>query len=148
VKAEFEEYLKAVGMGDVLLERVAHLERSIGVVCPEEIKHIFVADYLQEDGIRGYEHLFFFSTNYAIQASNFVNRNEFDIDRIGKSIVNLKLDTKDFDFQVPTDKARLSVRYLTVGHLQAHLKASGENCAHLVTIIRDCLVPNFVSAVE
>lgn len=145
MKAEFEEYLRGLGMGDVLLERVTEIERSVRPLCPEELKYVFVAEYVEEGGMRQYEDLFFFSDNYAIQATNFVNRNELDMDRIGKSISSLKIVGEQFDFAAPTEKSRLSVRYYTATALRADLKASRENCAHLLAIVRTCLVPNFIN---
>jgi len=144
MKAESEEYLRGLGMGDVLLGRVTEIERSVGSLCPEELKYVFVAEYVEEGGMRQYENLFFFSANYAIQATNFASQSEFDIDWLGKSIVNLKLESKEPDLEKVTDKSRLSVRYVTEANCHASLRASGNNCAHLLAIVRSCLVPNFV----
>src|SRR3990170_4856177 len=139
---EFAEYLRTLGMGDLLRERVATIQRTVKAICPEGLKYIFVSEYIQEDGSRQYEVLHFFSDNYAVEAKNFLTENMFEIEKIGHSIVNLLFDSQEFDLQLPTEKSRLRVRYYTATNLQADFKASRENCTHLLTIVQNCLIPN------
>lgn len=141
---EFARYAKSLGMGDVLIERVNEIYARVSTVCPEEITHLVITDNVQQDGTRTYDGLFFFSPNYAIDHKS-LSDDRFELDRIGRRLVNLLVATRDFDLQHPTKKSRLQVRYVTADELVGDMRASGRNALHLITVTKECLATNFLS---
>ncbi len=148
MRPDFVEYLKGLGMGDVLVERVESIERSVLAVCPEDTLDLFVGEYIDEDGNRQYEKVFFFTNHYVVESRDFKNTNQFEIDYVRGSIINLKVTADSFDFLQPTDQSRLNVQHYATGELRAEFKASRENCSHLLEIVRRYLVPNLGATTE
>ncbi len=147
MKKEFESYLSDVGMGGVLIERVRDIDTLVSSVLPEEVTHIFVGEYLDSEGTRQFENLYFLTPGYLVELRNFVSGDttEFEVDLIRDSIINVMFVVKEYNFQQASDASRLNFRY-TTGPLGAELKASKGNCDHLFRIIRDCLLPNLRTA--
>lgn len=141
---ETVDYLQKIGMGDALADRVRTIEKLVLAVLPDEVSLVFVSDYLDDEGNRQYENLYFTTPNYLVEVLGFVSQQTFEIDLIRNNIINLRYESRDYDFKHATEQSRLSIRY-TTGPLSAHLKASRENCDYLLRINREAFLPNLVS---
>ncbi|MEA1992572.1 MAG: hypothetical protein U9N58_10345, partial [Thermodesulfobacteriota bacterium] len=65
MKKEFIDYLESIGIkGGVLLDRIESIYEFYSEMCPDDIVDIFVTDYIDSDGKREYENLWFFSDRY------------------------------------------------------------------------------------
>ena len=145
MKEEFVQYLGLIGMGDALIERVSALERSIAAILPEEITHIFVSEYIDKEDNRQFENLYFFTGGYLVETRNFVTEPRTEVDLIRQSIINVQLTLKDYDLRSASQASRFTFGYST-GPLSAQLRASKENCDHLLRVVRECIIPNFAES--
>jgi hypothetical protein len=103
---------------------------------------MFVSEYLQENGERIFENLWFFSPHYLVEAHQFIGTDDVDITPHGV-LCWLRVTKIDYDFVKATTASRLFVNMsaATRGGLAANLKASRENCDHLRRIVKTRLIP-------
>lgn len=143
MKRAFEAYLNSVGIVGALVQRVDVILKFYESICPEEIADIYVSEYVKEDGSREYENLWFFSTNFVMEAKNFIQQDNFDMLTIKKRIPYWRIEKRDYDFVRGTDTSRLSLHFSTgpLG-LSGNLKASKENCDHLRDILKSRILGN------
>lgn len=141
MKKEFEEYLKSIGIAtETLLKRVETIYQFYSNICPEEIKDIFVTDYIKNDGTREYESLWFFSDNYCMEAKEFATADNFDI-MLVKNIIRWEVKKQEYDFKKAIDKSRIFLHVNISIALSADFKASKENCDFLREIFLKYVKP-------
>ena len=58
-------------ISDVDIQVVKEVFAQGKVLCPEELKTIFISDYKETDGKEQFKDLWLFSDNYVIEAMNF-----------------------------------------------------------------------------
>ena len=141
MKDEFVGYLKAIGLTDVLINRIGTVYEFYQGVCPEELVDIFVTDLVKQDGSREYENLWLFSQGYAMEAKSFVTKDNFDMTPQRK-IVHWTIEKQDYDFRNATEKSRLYLVADAAENLHYLFKASKENCDYLREIFRKYILPN------
>lgn len=146
MRSEFANYLKVIGMTDVLIKRVGEVYDFFQSICPEEITDVFVTDFLREEGNRDYESLWFFSKGYVMESKNFVTKDEFDMTPLLKNIYYWLIEKQDYNFLKATEKSRLRIKVnFNPGlGMSGDLKASKENCDYLKDIFRKHFLPNFI----
>lgn len=142
MKEEFSKYLKKIDTTDVIRKRVEAIYNFYKDVCPEEIDGIFITDYITEDGRREYENLWFFSNNYCMEAHNFLERDEFDIEKMSKRVLGWNIEKNNYDLnKKPTEKSRLLVHIKLTHTTSCVLKASKNNCEFLMQILLKYAIP-------
>jgi len=147
MKAEFSDYFTSIGMPGPFIRRLEALFEQITFLCPEEIDFVFINDYIQEDGVREYDSALFFSKRYVLEAKQFSTESSVDIAIYGDNITYLQIEAEAYNYpsDEPTEKSRLNciVRLgADSSDLGFELKASKENCRHLVVIIESVIQPN------
>ena len=142
MKEEFMKYLKSIGLTEALCKRIETIYEFYSSVCPDEITGIFVTDYLTKDGSREYENLWFFSEKYAMEAKQFIKKDDFDTTPIKNRIQYWRIEKKDYDFKIATEKSRLHLVFALDSGISGEFKASKENCDHLRDIILKYVLPN------
>lgn len=144
MKDEFAEYLRSIGITDVLKERIVSIYQIVERVCPEEIDDIFVTDYIKDDASRDYENLWFFSKKHVMEIRQFISKDDFDICPTYKQIGHLIIRKKDYDFENATQASRLSIEFQMHNWIEGNLRASRENCDYLKSILLKHIVPNLL----
>jgi len=142
MKEEFIKYLESIGLTKTLCERIKTIYEFYRDTCPDEITGIFVTDYITEDGSREYENLWFFSKIYAMEAKQFIVKDDFDMTPIKNRIIYWKIQKKDYDFKKATEKSRLYLEFGLDTGIAGVFKASKENCDYLKDIILKYVLPN------
>jgi hypothetical protein len=142
MKAEFEKYLETVGMTGILIARVEEFYKIYESLCPEEITGLFISEYRTSEGVREYEEVAFFSSNYIMASERFVQKDEFNMAFWGKSIHWWEIRSQDYDFKNATDKSRMSIEYTTVSGVSGDFKASGGNVTYLHQVFVQFFLPN------
>ena len=146
MKQEFIKYLDSIAITKPIQERIETIYTFFCEICGNEIKDIFVTDYVKQDGEREYQNLWFFSENNAMEAKNFIKQDDFDITPIKKNLNYLNIQKQDYDFKKSSEKSRLSLKSVFEGGgisgITGDLKASKENCDYLRTIILKYFVRN------
>lgn len=136
-------------MGEVLSNRIAEIYKfyneNIMKTLGEEIKDIFVTEYISNNGVREYENVWFFTKRYAMEAKLFKIQDDFDISPLIKEILYINITKSNYEYKCPTEESRLSIDYsASFNSNMGHLKASKENCDHLMEITLKYLVPNLM----
>jgi hypothetical protein len=143
MKEDFANYIKSIGITEVLQKRIATIYEYFEKMCPDEITGIFVTDYIKDDVSREYEHLWFFSEKYLMEAKQFVAKDDFDMIKLKKKVSYWNIKAQDYDFKKATEKSRLNVYVSFLDkELTAHLKAARENCDYLMNIVLKHVIPN------
>ncbi len=145
MKQEFVDYFESIGIKEgVLLDRIESIYEFYLELCPDDIVAIFVTDYIDSEGKRDYENLWFFSDRYVMEAKGFAaGKDNFDMTHIKDRVVHCAIQKQDYDFnKEATDKSRLYLLFkLDTGEI-ANFKASKENCDALRVILLKHVKPN------
>ena len=144
MKQKFVDYLESIDIKEgVLLDRIESIYEFYSEMCPDDIVDIFVTDYIDSDGKREYENLWFFSDRYFMEAKGFAaGKDDFDIDPIKDRVVHCAIQKQYYDFKEVTDKSRLRFLFRLDTGAIADFKASKENCDALRDIILKHVKPN------
>jgi len=145
MKEKFRSYLNSVGLSsETIMNNVERVYQYASKLCPEEINDIFVSDFIKENGSREYESLWFLSNNYIMEARNFRNDREYDIDiaRYKEWISYYRTNIKDYDLVRASSESRVSLECINSDQTTFVLRASRENCDKLVSVIEDHLKKN------
>jgi len=134
MKEGFKEYLVSVGIGEPFtkkIEDVYQFYSQILKIIDEEIGDIFITDYIQQDGSRQHENLWFFSKKYFMEAKLFMLKDDFDFMPISDGLIYLRIEKQNYDFKEATSLSRMTVEYQATDLMEGQLKASKENCDKL-----------------
>jgi len=143
MKTEFVEYLKKIGINEQkLIERVEYILNFYEKLYSGQIEDIFISEYLNEDGTRVYENLWFFTNEFLFEAKQFIIEDNFDSMSIVNTIKYWNILKKEYDYETSSIKSRMSVYISFVEKLTAILKASKENCDNLKLIFSKYFLPN------
>ena len=144
MKKEFIDYLESIGIKEgVLLDRIKSIYEFYKDMCPDEIKDIFVTDYIDSEGKREYENLWFFSDRYVMEAKGFaVGKDNVDITPIKGRVEHCAIQKQGYDFKEATDESRLHLLFKLDTGAIADFKASKKNCDALRDIILKHVKPN------
>ncbi len=142
MEEKFTEYLNSIGIPEALNEKIEKIYEFYQEILPEEIKDIFVTDYMKKDGTREYENLWFFSEKYGMEAKQFIIKDDFDITPIQKHVCYWSIEKRDYDFKEAIDNSRLFLHFRLDNRIMGELKASKKNCDYLRDIIIKYIKPN------
>ena len=80
-----------------------------------------------------------------MEAKSFINKDDFDLTLLDNRINYWEVESKDYDFEQITPQSRLRLFFRLYGSdIVGDLKVSRENCAHLMSILREYIIPNLV----
>lgn len=145
MKPEFNIYLDSIGLSGAPVGKVSEIYHIYNEVLGFNIEDIFISEYLNQDGSRIYENLWFFSKDYCFESKFFLTQYDMDSDEILNSIESFTLKKNDFDIlnKVINDKSRLFINFVLKTNRQGEMKASKENCMKLMDIFLKYILPNF-----
>ena len=144
---KFIPYLNDIGIVTrTMIDRIEYIYTLCKDMTTEEFDDIFIEDSINQDGTREYDVVNFFSKHYIVSANNFLNKVDIIIGPLVKRIINWSIKAQDFNFKKATIKSRL---YLDVqiyaDETFLNLKATGNNCRYMQTIINKYIKPNLIS---
>lgn len=146
MRDEFVDYLGSIGVTQTAMKRVIDVYNFYKPLCPEEITGIFVTDFINDEGRREYENLWFFSDSLVMEAKRFLTAEEFDMVPFRNSVARWEIKKQDYDFERATDESRFSLEFsigeVGIATLGAEFRASKENCDFLKDIFLKYVVPN------
>ena len=141
---EFTGYLGNINATDTIIEKVKNVYKNCENICPEKITEIFISEYTEENGMRVYENLWFFSDRYCMESKNFTQNDNIDITPYYKIIKYLSIEKKDYEFDSANEQSRAIFRFVFNIGIDGTIKASGKNCDHLLSIVKSYFVPNLL----
>jgi hypothetical protein len=142
---QFTLYLQSLGMGSVFIESIYRFYNCFLQIADEQATDLFVSEYVNDDGQRQFMGVCFFSDNFVYEVEDFVSDTpKMWIAKLTNNIAFIGLHAKNYDFKNATLASRL---ILDSSWLQGTTfgltgKASGDNCTHLLEIVRKYLKPN------
>lgn len=141
-------YLQSIGMiSDVDIQVVKVIFSQGKVLCPEELKTIFISNYKETDGKEQFKDLWLFSDNYVIEALNFSKKEttKLEMSIFSNNIQAVAFEANNLDFsQKAKDDSRLHVVFLTLNSFSCDHIASGRNCDALMSIYKKYIKNNLV----
>lgn len=144
MKSEFKTYLVSIGIGEPFAKKVEEAYQFYSEMLKnmdDEISDLFITDYIQKDGSRQHENLWFFSKKYFMEAKMFINKDDFDFMPISSGLRYLQIEKQNYDFKQATNESRMTVEYQGTGMMNGKLIASRENCDKLRDIIIKYFAP-------
>ena len=144
-----KSYLVSIGMiSDIDINQVREIFNQGQVLCPEELKMIFISNYRQTSGKDAFRDLWLFSDNCLIEVAGF-NKQEtlrFDVTKFHKNIHTICVETSNLNFShSATDDSKLHIESYTLNDFSCDQLAYGCNCDVLMSIYKKYLIPNLVS---
>lgn len=143
-KLNMGAYLEDIEMPMTFREKVFSIYEFYHKICPEEITDVFVSEYLNEDGTRQYENLWFFSENYCMEAKQFITKDDFDLIPTKGRLGYFQIQKEEYNFQKATKESKLFLFVSLEVGVTCSLKASKENCDYLKKISLKHLMPNLM----
>jgi hypothetical protein len=144
MKEEFANYLKSISMSDILINRVEGVLNFYQSIYPDEVQDIFISEFIKDDGTREYESLWLFSPRLAMEAKEFVTRDDYDAAAL-TDVIHWEIKKKDYDFEQATEQSRLFVSFSTQARVSGDLKGSRENCAFLKNTFLKYIAANLIN---
>ena len=142
MKSEFIEYCKTLGMGDSLIQSVSTLCEEQERLLSNRFEDVFVGDYITGEGKREYDTLHFFSKDFLVEIMNFIAEPQVWVAKFSQSVMCMESTKSEYDFLTCTDRSRwaLEVRWASLDFV-IRPRASGNNCAQLLAVIRKYVLP-------
>jgi hypothetical protein len=139
----YSDYLNSIGINtDTLIKKVETTLLAAKRICPEEIKSIYISDWIQTEGQRAYEHLYLFTNNYIIESANFTTDTNVNIEItvLKDRVIYVIVKYNDY-FEKANTASKLSLYFRTdVGVFG--LKGAKENCDKLIEVYDKYVRPN------
>jgi hypothetical protein len=150
MKPEFRNYLSSVDihLTEPLYAKIEEIESDLKLICPEEIKAIFVNEYRQHDGKREYLAAVFFSDHYLMEARNILQPEKALDIAFYKNVDHVLWSTMNYNFQAATEKSAATLTFRFEGGMTMTMRASGKNCDALYQVFLERVKPNLKSHEE
>ncbi len=143
-----EDYLDSIVMiSDTDIQRVSEIFSQGKVLCPEELKMIFISNYKETDGKDQFKDLWLFSDNYVIEALNFTKQKALilEIAIFGNNIQVASIETNNLNLsQKAKVDSRLRIKFYTFSNFSCDQIAFGRNCNALMSIYKKYIKNNLV----
>ncbi len=142
MKDEFTTYLRDIEMDETLIRRVIQLYDAYEPIFPTTPSHIFVEDYINDEGGRVFEHLNIFADRCWLSFDSFVTQEKLNISWLGVKITIAEIDMKDYDFKHSNQRSRLTIQVNFTDQKGGILRGARNNCDYLARIIKEYFWPN------
>ena len=131
---KFKEYFDELGLNTSTIARINFIFDFYKETCPEEISDVFITDYLDKNGVRHFESLWFFSANMIMEADLFLSQDDCDLAILKNNIVRWNVSKKGYDFKEVKEESRMKIVVYLKRDMRCTFKASGLNCNKLKEI--------------
>ena len=138
-------YLVSIGITGALAAKVETIYEFYNQYLGCQIDNIFVSDFINKDGSRVYENLWFFNSSFCYEAKQFNTQDDFDTDIIKDAITWFTVKKNDFDIigNTTTENSRMFLEFGLLSGRQGDMKASKENCKQLSLILKKYIQANY-----
>jgi hypothetical protein len=141
MRDEFEKYLQSIALSATLTERVRAIHDFYQPTIPDELKWIFITDYITQEGERIFDSLWFFTSRHAMEAKQFTSTDDYDVAAFQTQMTYFRIRKQDYDLKKANDKSRLLLSFQVNSGVSGEIKASKENCDHLWQLVCDYFIP-------
>lgn len=145
MKTEFIEYLNEIGITGLFQDRAIEIFSFYNKLYPDSIQDIFVSEFMDEEGKRQYENIWFFTSTSMMEAKQFLTEDSFDEAPYVKKIKHWIIEKKEYDFEIATETSRMNLDVSFESGISAVFKATGKNCSYLKDIFLRYVKPNLLA---
>lgn len=138
------EYLKSIGISEIVNKRINELIEQVENLSKEKVVDILVTDYVNEDGMRIYENLRVWTDSFKIIIVDFLTESKINLSPKNELLAVVQITAKDFDFLEPSTNSRLYIAAKTYFDNNVPLKGSGINCAKVMEMYHKYIAPYVV----
>jgi hypothetical protein len=137
MKGALKSYADDLNLSRTVRARVDELRAYAERLTSQTVVDMFVTDYLNDDGVRQYENLWFFTTNGVVEAKQFLQKDDIDyLSSSRRPNYYWRIESEHYNFEKASDASRLSVTVRVDQGFGMQFKASGSNCDHLSRLLR------------
>ena len=136
---KLKRYLDSIGLKGELFVKVENAYRFFTEYLECEIEDIFVSEYINKEGVREYENIWFFNDDYCYEAKHFIMQEDFDSCVIKNNIDYFSIKKSNFDIisNLTADNSRMNLEFrLKNSMVVGDMKASKSNCEQLAIIVK------------
>lgn len=148
MKDEWAKYLNSIGVTALFLDRAEEIVAFYEGIFPNQLKEIFVTEYVDKENKRQFENIWIFTDKFCCEAKRFLKEDDFDAAPIKHQVKYWSVKKEKYDFKHSSSDSRLTVFFNLVSGIRGELKASGENCDHLNRIFAEYILPNIVESMQ
>jgi len=144
---KFNDYLESIGIKGELLTKVENIYNFSDKYLESKIEDVFVSEYVNKEGGRVYENLWFFNSDFCFEAKQFNTQEDFDSCMIKNNIDYYSIKKSDFDIisNSTTDNSRMNLEFrFKNSAFGGDMKASKENCKQLSSVFKKYIKINQV----
>ncbi len=138
---KFNDYLESIGIGSIIKEIIEKHYNFYSQVLSVDITDIFISEFVNSEGNRVYENLWFFNDTHFMEMKNFLSEDDYDMDTLYFHSWNIK-KTKYDDVNNPISDSRIYIDGSMPERRHATFKASGTNCKDLFGIFQKHIMTN------
>ena len=139
MEKKFNDYLESIGIKGELLAKVENIYSFFNKYLECKIEDVFVSEYINKEGGRVYENLWFFNSDCCYEAKQFNTQEDFDSCMIKNNIDYYSIKKSDFDIisgsTIDNSRMNLEFRFKN-SPVGGDMKASKENCKHLSYVFK------------
>jgi len=139
MREEFNEYLRAIYVSEVVSERISQIIDRVNLIIQEEVRRIFVINYFNQaqEVVNG--PIWFISERFLVYFPDITNLQSFIVFKSLGMIVSANIDIKNFDFENANSNSELRIRLTKTDGEFHEFKAIRKNCEYLWQIYQDLL---------
>ena len=142
---KFTTYFESIGLTDNFLALAEKYSEIYINIYGDDIKDCFVSEYLDSNGTKNYENIWFFSDNFVCESKSFLfAAPTYDTASIKNLISHWISSVENYELDRATLDARMTLEFTMSTHTKAFLRGSGVNCEHLVKILKTYVIPNLI----
>jgi hypothetical protein len=139
METKFIEYLESIGIKGELLVKVESVYTFFDKYLGSKIDDVLVSEYINKEGGRVYENLWFFNSDFCYEAKQFNMQEDFDSCMIKNNIDYYSIKKTDFDIisDTTTNNSRMNLEFrFKNSAFGGDMKSSKENCKQLSYIFK------------
>lgn len=136
-------YLDTLGLTESLRFRVESLIARCELVLGSEPSAVIVSEYVSDDVGRVFESVFAFTDSFLLEAQVAEEpSDQVDIVPLKGRVRHWILTASRYDLRTASNESRLSTEVWLDANRLATIRASGQNCDHLVRVGLEFIRPN------
>lgn len=144
MKEKFVEYLSNIGVSETVVKRVELIHNEmVFLFGVDDFDNILICD-INNNGVREFTSLWFFSSSMAYECKNFMNAADYDVTPIGGSVVYFNMVKDQFNFgEEPDSNSQVTINALSInGKITMNFHVTGVNCGYALKIAKEYFLPN------
>lgn len=150
MKKEQLDYLESIGITGPLIAKVEAAYNYYSKYLACQLDDVFVSEYVNKDGARMYENLWFFNSKFCYEAKLFMTEDDFDTDVIHNNIATFSIQKTEFNIveNIVNDNSRMVLTFcFRITPREGEMKASKENCKQLSRLLKKYIQPNYIAGI-